>query len=153
MSYSMILNGWGGSILNPYDQLNKQWSEIYYYLHYEYTENVTYQTVRIIEYIEREKDVTVGQIAKFLNVSHNTASEHVKRLIQKGFVQKVRSISDERKVFVLLTDAGYRVLCTNTMLDIEKLKRVFEDMGENEVQSLQRSLALMAEKSKKFSST
>lgn len=72
------------------DQLNRHWTNIYYHLHYTHQEKITHQAIRIMQHIEKNQHATVGFIAKKLSVSHNTASEHIKRLIQKGYIEKIR---------------------------------------------------------------
>ena len=50
-----------------------------------------HQAIRILQIVSREKDITIGKVATELSLSHNTASEHIKRLIQKGFIVKERN--------------------------------------------------------------
>ena len=49
-------------------------------------DQLSHQAVRMLQHIEKNRFVTIGHLARLLDVSHNTASEHVKRLIQKGLV-------------------------------------------------------------------
>lgn len=71
--------------------------------------------------------MTIGHLAKLLDVSHNTASEHVKRLIQKGLVQKNRDSSDERKVYVTLTPEGEEAVKRHTRLHPKNCKRCWSN--------------------------
>ena len=54
----------------------------------------------------KEKAVGIKDIAGAIQVSHNTASEHIKRLLKKKYVYKTRSVEDERKVILKLTSLG-----------------------------------------------
>lgn len=68
-------------------QLNAMYMNIYRQLRFTYQDKLTHQAVRILQTIRLEKEVHVSRIAETLGVSHNTASEHVKRLIQKGYIK------------------------------------------------------------------
>lgn len=54
-----------------------------------------------------EKDgITVSEICEKLKLDSGTVSPLLKKLQQAGYVQKVRSASDDRVVEITLTDAG-----------------------------------------------
>ncbi|WP_267379453.1 MarR family winged helix-turn-helix transcriptional regulator [Bacillus sp. GM_Baccil_2] len=122
---------------NEVIQLNQLWTDIYYQLRYNHQEKITHQAVRIMQVIQKESEVGIKDIAHEIQVSHNTASEHVKRLLEKGYVFKARSEDDERKVVLKLTDLGDEVLHRHSSLDGEKLKYIlFEKMTHEERQSI-----------------
>lgn len=52
------------------------------------------------------KAPTVGEIAKNINNSHNTVSERITRLENKGLVKRIKDINDRRISRVVLTDEG-----------------------------------------------
>ncbi|MCI3988239.1 MarR family transcriptional regulator, partial [Bacillus vallismortis] len=72
-------------------KLNQQWTDIYYLLQYKHKDNISHQAIRLMQHIEKRGESTIGALAEYLSVSHNTASVHTKRLIQKGFAAKRRS--------------------------------------------------------------
>lgn len=51
-------------------------------------------------------DITVGRLAKRLNIKHNTAVMIINKLCQKGYVIRVRSKRDHRLMHLQLTDDG-----------------------------------------------
>ena len=71
--------------------INQYWESIYYHLRYEYEDN--HQAIRILQIVSREKDITIGKSLLSL-VSHNTASEHVKRLIQKVYHERKKKMKE-----------------------------------------------------------
>ncbi|GGH73168.1 DNA-binding MarR family transcriptional regulator [Pullulanibacillus pueri] len=136
-------------MLKEIEQLNHHWTDIYYQLRYNHEEKITHQSIRIMQVIEKENEVGIKEIAKAIQVSHNTASEHIKRLIEKSYVFKSRSTKDERKVILRLTDLGSDVLHRHSSLDEEKLKRLlFEKMSDEERQLIFTAFALMQERAK-----
>jgi MarR family transcriptional regulator, organic hydroperoxide resistance regulator len=130
------------------EDINEKWTDIYYLLHYVHEDNITHQAIRLLQYIEKNEEATIGDLAKHLAVSHNTASEHIKRLIKKGLVNKKRSHLDERRVIVELTEEGKRVLHRHTRLDAEKLRKILIQMDESDVQTIQKAFAILCEGAK-----
>jgi MarR family transcriptional regulator, organic hydroperoxide resistance regulator len=131
------------------EMINEQWTDIYYLLHYVHEDNITHQAIRLLQYIEKNKEATIGDLAKHLAVSHNTASEHIKRLIKKGLVTKRRSSVDERRVLVVLTEEGRRVLYRHTRLDKDKLKEIFKQMDQSDIELIQKAFTILSEGARK----
>lgn len=59
--------------------MNNYFTTIYYYLHTTHEDVISHQSVRILQMIQKEDEVTVRDIAGLLNISQNTASEHIKK--------------------------------------------------------------------------
>ncbi|WP_394140262.1 MarR family winged helix-turn-helix transcriptional regulator [Cytobacillus oceanisediminis] len=133
---------------NKADLLNQYWTDIYFHLHYIHTDKITHQAIRIMQLIDKQGNIGVSGIASFLNVSHNTASEHVKRLENKQFIIKKRDPADERKAFICLTGRGKEVLDRNTSLDQEKLKQVLNELDEKEQCAIEQALKILSERAK-----
>ncbi|WP_144699922.1 MarR family winged helix-turn-helix transcriptional regulator [Fictibacillus phosphorivorans] len=129
-------------------KLNQYWTDIYFHLHYPHGEKITHQVVRILQLIEKKDRVVVNDVATHLKISPNTASEHVKRMIHKKYIEKKRDQNDERKVILQLTDFGKNVLHENTSLDVEKLKHVFSKMDEVEQELISKAFKLLSERAK-----
>lgn len=134
-------------------QLNEAYMNIYHHLRYTYNDKLTHQAVRVLQTIRMEKEVHVSRIAEVLAVSHNTASEHVKRLIQKGYIIKQRDAADERKVFLRLTEQGLAIVKEHTELDEMKLAEVMQKLSKKEQETIMAGFQLLEEQAKKcFSS-
>ncbi|KFM98869.1 MarR family transcriptional regulator [Bacillus clarus] len=128
--------------------INQHWETIYSHLRYEYEDNLSHQAIRILQIISREKDATIGKLASELYLSHNTASEHVKRLIQKGFIMKERNKQDERVVNLTLTKEGIQILEKHTLLDKEKIKILESQFSKEEKQLIEKAFSLLAKEAK-----
>ncbi|MGM0844989.1 MAG: MarR family winged helix-turn-helix transcriptional regulator [Bacillota bacterium] len=126
-------------------KLNSYWTDIYYHLHFSHKEKITHQVIRILQHIEKNNGIGIGEVANYLNVSHNTASENVKRIIQKGYLQKQRDSLDERKVTLCLTETGKEVLYRNTSLDELKLKEVLNNLSSEEREVIERGFRTLSE--------
>lgn len=128
--------------------LNQYWTDIYFALHYTHEEQISHQAVRILQLIEKTNLNSVGDIAEYLKISHNTASEHVKKLVKKGYLSKSRSAKDERKVILQLTEIGRDVLKKNTSLDESKLEQIMQLLSNQERLDLINSFKLLSERAK-----
>ncbi|WP_406686610.1 MarR family winged helix-turn-helix transcriptional regulator [Rossellomorea vietnamensis] len=128
--------------------LNQYWTDIYFHLHYLHREKISHQVVRILQLVDKKSGVGVNEIASYLHVSHNTASEHVKRTIEKGYLVKVRDPLDERKVILSLTESGEEVLYRNTSLDEEKLGKVLEQLNDDEEELVEQALKILSKRAK-----
>ncbi|MQR96179.1 MarR family transcriptional regulator [Fictibacillus phosphorivorans] len=104
--------------------------------------------VRILQLIDKKERVVVNDVATHLEISHNTASEHVKRMIQKNYIEKNRDQEDERKVILRLTDSGKTVLHENSSLDEQKLNHIFSQMEEDELELIFEAFKLLSERAK-----
>ncbi|MED1864460.1 MarR family winged helix-turn-helix transcriptional regulator [Fictibacillus nanhaiensis] len=129
-------------------KLNQYWTDIYFHLHYPHGEKITHQVVRILQLIDKNDRVVVNDVAAYLGISHNTASEHVKRMIHKNYIEKKRDQNDERKVILQLTDFGGNVLHENTSLDEKKLDHIFSEMDEVEKELISKAFKLLSERAK-----
>ncbi|WP_431808181.1 MarR family winged helix-turn-helix transcriptional regulator [Lysinibacillus sphaericus] len=128
--------------------INYYFTSIFYHLHTTHEDNISHQSVRILQMIQKEDEVTVRDIAKLLNISQNTASEHVKKLERHGWVEKIRAANDQRKVKLFLTADGIQVVKKNTELDDNKLKQALLLLSEKEQQSVLEAFQLLSEVSK-----
>lgn len=128
--------------------LNNYFTSIYYHLHPTHEDSISHQSVRILQMIQKEDEVTVRDIAELLNISHNTASEHIKKLERNGWVKKKRDIDDQRKVHIHLTTDGLFVLKKNTELDDQKLQHALNHLSEEDQQLILQAFRLLSEVAK-----
>lgn len=128
--------------------INNYFTSIYYHLHTTHEESISHQSVRILQMIQKEDEVTVRNIAELLHISQNTASEHIKKLERNGWVKKERATDDQRKVYLHLTAEGLHILKKNTELDDEKLQHALNHLSNEEQQTILQAFRLLSEVSK-----
>ena len=129
-------------------EINHYFTNIFYHLHTTHEDVISHQSVRILQMIQKEDEVTVRDIAALLNISQNTASEHIKKLERHGWVEKIRATDDQRKVKLFLTEKGQLVLKKNTELDDNKLKQALNLLSEEEQKTILEAFRLLSEVSK-----
>ncbi|NPC91475.1 MarR family transcriptional regulator [Bacillus sp. WMMC1349] len=130
------------------ESMNQNWTDIYFNLHERHDDHLTHHAVRLLQYLEKNQSATIGTLARFSNVSHNTASEHVKRLLQKKLVQKQRDSQDERKVYVTLTAEGVDIVKQHTRLDPKKLQKVLQQLNEDQLKLLEDAFSMLSQAAK-----
>lgn len=128
--------------------LNNFWTDIYFLLHYPHKERITHQVIRILQLVEKKQNIGINEVSSYLNVSHNTASENVKRIIEKSYLVKDRDPLDERRVVLKLTDLGREVLQRNTSLDESKLNAIWDNMSSDEKSLVEFAFKLLRERAK-----
>ncbi|MEK4198845.1 MarR family winged helix-turn-helix transcriptional regulator [Cytobacillus sp. FSL K6-0265] len=131
-------------------EINKYWTDIYFYLRYQNQneDKISHQGVRILQLLDKCEHIGIKEVARNLDVSHNTASEHVKRLINKSWIHKERSTVDERMVILRLTEQGRQVLKRNANLDEGKLEHILASLTTEEQQLIDTALHLLSERAK-----
>lgn len=128
--------------------INKYFTDIYFNLHPTQEEVISHQSVRILQMVQKIQYVMIRDIAEQLSISHNTASEHVKKLVSNGWVYKERSDEDQRKVYLHLTDKGLEILKKNTELDENKLQVALSRLSTNDREKVVEAFRLLSEVSK-----
>lgn len=97
--------------------------------------------------IETLGEVTIKTLSNHTNMSQATATTILDRLERNGYVERVRSVSDKRKVHANLTDAGKELLAKAPQPLQEDFVRRFKTLEEWEqsllLSSVQRLSAMM----------
>ncbi len=111
------------------------------------TVGLTTPQLLVLRAVAQADDVTLGRVAQDLSLSQATVTTLVDRLESGGFVTRVRSEEDRRRVFVRLTTGGREVLSLAPDLLQDRFVRRFERLAEWErsmiTAALQRTAALM----------
>lgn len=110
-------------------------------------QGLTVPQLIVLKEINRASKVTVGEIADAVSLSSATITCILIRLESRGFIQRNRSISDKRRVNVVLTDAGQELLKSAPSLLQEQFIKEFEKLKDWEqtliLSSLQKVARLM----------
>lgn len=101
----------------------------------------------VMQVIARHDALSAGAVAREVSLSQATVTSILDRLELKGYLQRVRSQQDKRRVEVSLTVEGARVLAAAPTLMQESFICRFSELSEWEqnliLSSLQRVAAMM----------
>ncbi|HZR43786.1 MAG TPA: MarR family transcriptional regulator [Ktedonobacteraceae bacterium] len=71
-----------------------------------------HQLLLAIKGLPEGRKATIGELAERLQIQHHSTVELVDRLVDKGYAQRQRDESDQRRVLVRLTPEGEEILHT-----------------------------------------
>lgn len=101
----------------------------------------------VLRRLQDQGPVSIGQLAKGVNVSQATVTDILDRLEKRGLVQRSRSQTDKRCVLVAVTEAGTGLLQTAPPLLQEHFVAQFQALQDWEqsfiLSSLQRVALMM----------
>lgn len=80
--------------------------------HLEKTAGLTSPQLLLLRILSNLGQVTIGDLARRMNLSQATVTTILDRLEQRGLARRQRSDTDKRKVFALLTPAGETIIQT-----------------------------------------
>ena len=83
-----------------------------------------YQALLTIRGFPGRDEVTIGEMAEWLQIRHHSAVGLVDRLESQRLVARRRSSEDRRHVFIRLTSKGRKVLERLAALNKEELRRI-----------------------------
>ena len=101
---------------------------------------VTGPQLLVLHAINKSKELTIGNIAKEVNLSQATVTSILDRLEVKEYVQRIRSTQDKRKVFVSLTTDGQQLIDSAPQLLQDKLIKNLCDLSDEEQQNILEAL-------------
>jgi DNA-binding MarR family transcriptional regulator len=115
--------------------------------HLNKTVGLTAPQVIVLQSIESQAPVTVGEIAKAISLGQATVTTIVSRLENRGYLYREKSLQDRRKVYVVLTAKGKEILASAPTPLQEEFIDQFESLEEWEqsmiLSSIQRVAKMM----------
>lgn len=99
----------------------------------------------ILMAIDKLGDVTIGTVAKDVNLSQATVTTILDRLEKRGLVQRVRSEVDRRRVHAKLTNEGHKIVADAPSPLQESFVEQFDKLPEWEQTMILSSLQKLAE--------
>ncbi|MCL6478953.1 MAG: MarR family transcriptional regulator [Peptococcaceae bacterium] len=87
------------------------------------------QTI-LLKYLLKKGRSTVSSIADFMGVTMAAVSSLVDRLVKVGFLDRERSETDRRVVYISLTPAGRKAIEESLIRHRERLKLIISKMGK-----------------------
>lgn len=98
----------------------------------------------LLERLAERGPVRMGALADLSHVDRSTMTAHVKRLVDRGWAQRVPEPGDRRVVSIRITDAGRAVLHDVRVQEREALDRALHDWPPEEVARLSALLGSLA---------
>jgi DNA-binding MarR family transcriptional regulator len=96
--------------------------------------------IRMLQYLSQNGSVSMGAIARWMNVRQPTATGVVNRLVERGLVVRERDHGDWRVVLCRLTDMGRRLIGAHGNPIITEFRSRLEMLTNRQLQNLVRAL-------------
>ena len=96
--------------------------------------NLTTTELHVIEAIGTET-ITMNELSERLGITMGTATVAVNKLLEKSFIERNRSGSDRRKVFVSLTNIGIDALNYHNSFHKNIIAEITKNLSEKELES------------------
>ncbi|MHB1357716.1 MAG: MarR family winged helix-turn-helix transcriptional regulator [Anaerolineae bacterium] len=100
--------------------------------------------VAVLRFLIESGPSTVTQVSRFLYVREATASAMLERMEQNGFVTRIRSAEDSRKVIIEPTSQGTEVVKRAPLGMIALLRERLPTQSLRDLQSIEKALAILA---------
>lgn len=100
-----------------------------------------------LQWVNDSSGITIGQVAKNLDLAYSTTTDIIDRLEKKGFVRRERSETDKRLVQVNIEPTGLELIERVIEKRIEFIEEITQDLDLNEKELLTKLLEKMMDKS------
>jgi DNA-binding MarR family transcriptional regulator len=87
-----------------------------------------HQLLLAVKGLPKEVKATIGALAERLQIHHHSAVELLDRLVERGFVRRLRDPSDRRQVLVRLRPSGEKILRELSLYHLAELSLVGPDL-------------------------
>lgn len=91
-----------------------------------------FHTIDMISLCQRNECNTISTIAQRLGITLSTCTINIDRLIEKGYVRKVKLNGDKRVSYVNLTNTGLEILKRRDILHHKVIKDVIKSLKSSE---------------------
>ena len=99
----------------------------------------------VLQALGQHEEMTAGDLAREVNLSQGTVTSILDRLEKRDLIQRIRSHTDRRKVYVTLTGEGKEKLSTAPTLLQERFIERFVELKDWEQNQILASLQRLAE--------
>lgn len=86
----------------------------------------------IIEAIGKDREMTMTEVAKQLEITVGTLTTAINRLIKKEYVERRRIEEDRRVVLIRLTNRGEKAFDSHAKFHEDMIESIIKELPENE---------------------
>jgi DNA-binding MarR family transcriptional regulator len=108
------------------------------------TEDLSQHERQLLHHVPAEKGIPLGAVARHLGIPKSSASEQVKSLQRRGFLIRHRDPEDERRLSIVLTDAGLARVRQDSVLDLVRLAAALKKISAEDRRALLTGLERLA---------
>ncbi len=103
-------------------------------------DSLTFGQFSALATLYHEGSMPMGTLSEHLGVSMASATGMVDRLVHAGWVERGRSQTDRRVVWVELTDSGREKMASKQTVRHQQIQKLFAPLGEADLEHLKEIL-------------
>jgi len=107
---------------------------------------ISFVHMNLMRILEQNPGRTVGDIARYMNVSYPAATKTIDKLVKLGFLRRREDTHDRRIAHLHLTAAGRTLVNKYTVLKRDQLEEVISNFGAEEASVFNKHLNTFARK-------
>ncbi|MDN4524021.1 MarR family winged helix-turn-helix transcriptional regulator [Fictibacillus fluitans] len=96
---------------------------------------LTSKQLNLLQFIQRNKQTTMNDIARFLNASASAASQAIRKLEGEGYLMREVNVSNRRETFVSLGEKGRTLLSDTEKADVRIIEKYYMQLPEKEIEA------------------
>ena len=97
---------------------------------------LTVKQLHCIQLIEEYRNPTLTELASGLGITKPSVTVLIEKLVDKGFVKKVKSDTDRRSAHLHLTDRGEKASCLHKEVHSQFAEKLAQNLSEPEKDKL-----------------
>lgn len=109
---------------------------------------LTHQQIMVLKVVAHKKEINIGQLCEEMHLSKGTVSGIVNRLEQANYIKKIKYDNDKRNTYIQFSNKGIEFAKDFRIKKEETFDDVFEDLSEEEIKDIIKSLNLLKNKIK-----
>ncbi len=98
----------------------------------------------VLDHLDAQEHVSLQELALHMGVTPSTMSITVERLVKLGYVSRIKSKKDSRKIELLLTQPGLKIKRSKSVLDSTRVAEVLGRLTIEERKAALKGLGLLA---------
>ena len=106
---------------------------------------LTHTELHIIESVGQDTQLTMNELADKIGITMGTATVAISKLSDKGYIDRARSTTDRRKVFVSLTKKGIDALTYHNNYHKMIMASITESIPEKDLQKFVETFEVILE--------
>jgi DNA-binding MarR family transcriptional regulator len=126
------------------EQFDKLYGRLWNTLFKADVEDLSQHERQLLHHVGDERGVPLGVVARHLGIPKSSASERVKSLERRGFLTRRRDHEDERRLAIVLTEAGVARVRRDSVLDLVRLAAALKKIPAADKKALMSGLERLA---------
>jgi DNA-binding MarR family transcriptional regulator len=87
-------------------------------------------------YLKKNPNVTLSEVAKYLNASLSSTTQLIERMHKSEFLNRVHDENDRRAIRITLTDEGEKKLSQISEAKKDRMKQLLKNLSDEDVTEL-----------------